>query len=126
MSVLFTDARFNTPARLRARSSTGLWLSVVVHATFLGVLTAIVPTRASERPSRPRSIPVFLLPSTETVKLRPLHLEAPRIPVPLRPVREAVIAKVPEPVAVKPILAKPVQPAPAALLPAKVPAFERP
>src|SRR5206468_2619192 len=58
--------------------------------------------------------------------LRSVRLEAPRIPVPLRPVHEAVVARLPEPVAVKPILTKPVQPAPAALLPAKVPVFERP
>jgi TonB family protein len=124
MSVLFNDARFSAPARPRAGLSTGLWLSIVAHATLAGVL-AVVPTRASEKP-RPRSIPVFLMPSTETVKLRRVSIEAPRVPVPLRPVREAVIAKVPEPVAVKPLVTKPVEPAPAALLPAKVPAFERP
>jgi TonB family protein len=124
MSVLFNDARFNARARPRARLSTGLWLSVVAHATLAGVLT-VVPTRASEKP-RPRSIPVFLMPSTETVKLRRVSIEAPRVPVPLRPVHEAVIAKVPEPAAVKPLVTKPVEPAPAALLPAKVPAFARP
>jgi TonB family protein len=124
MSVLFNDARFNAGARPRARLSTGLWLSVVAHATLAGVL-AVVPTRASEKP-RPRSIPVFLMPSTETVKLRRVSIEAPRVPVPLRPVHEAVIAKAPELLAVKPLVTKPVEPAPAALLPAKVPAFERP
>jgi TonB family protein len=124
MSVLFNDARFNVRARPRARLSTGLWLSIGAHATLAGVL-AVVPTRASEKP-RPRSIPVFLMPSTETVSLRRVSIEAPRVPVPLRPVHEAVIAKVPEPVAVKPLVTKPVQPAPAALLPAKVPAFARP
>jgi TonB family protein len=66
------------------------------------------------------------MPSSETVKLRRVSIEAPRVPVPLRPVHEAVIAKVPEPVVVKPLVTKPVEPAPAALLPAKVPAFERP
>jgi TonB family protein len=124
MSVLFDDARFNARASLRGRSSTGLWLSVVVHATFAGVLTAVVPTRASEKTSRPRSIPVFVLPSTEPVKLRSVRLEAPRLPsppVPSRPVHEAVIAMVPKPVAVTPIAARPVAPAPAPLLPAKTP-----
>jgi TonB family protein len=121
MSFLFEEAELNTRPR---RSSKGLWLSIAAHATFAGVL-AIVPTRASEKP-QPKSIPVFVMPSSETVKLRPVHIEAPRVPVPLRPpVREAVVAKVPEPVAVKPIVTKPIQPPPA-LLPNKVPAFERP
>jgi TonB family protein len=115
MSVLFNDAR----ARPRTRSSTGLWLSVMLHATFAGVLTAVVPTRASERPSRPPSIPVFVLPPTELVKLPSIPLEAPRLPAP--PVPETMVAKVPKP-AVTPIATKPVEPAPAALLPAKAPA----
>ena len=99
----------------------------MVHATFAGILTGVVPIRASERPSRPRSIPVFVLPSTELVKLRSVPLEAPRLPslpVPSRPVHEAVIANVPKPVAVTPIVSRPVEPAPATLLPAKTP--ERP
>ena len=123
MSVLFNDARFNTRARPGPRSGTGLWLSVVVHATLAGVLTAVVPTRASEKAStpRPRSIAVFRLPSTE-----PVRLPAPPVPVPSRPMHDAVIAKFPKPVAVAPIAAKSVEPAPAALLPAAAPALERP
>jgi TonB family protein len=125
MSVLFNHAGCDARAqRPRTRSNTGLWISVMVHATFAGILTAVVPTRASEKPSRPRSVPVFVLPSTELVKLRSIPLEAPRLPslaVPPRPVHEAVIAKAPEPVAVTPIVSRPVEPAPAALLPAKTP-----
>jgi TonB family protein len=128
MSVLlFNGARLDARGHPRAHLSKGLWVSVVVHATFAGVLTAVVPTRASEKPSRPRSIPVFMLPSTEVVKLRSVTLEAPRLPslpVPSRPVHEPVIAKVPKPVAVTPIATRPVEPAPAALVPAKAP--ERP
>jgi len=132
MSVLFNDARFQTGARPRSRSSTGLWLSVAAHITFAGVLVAVVPTRASEKTSapRPRSMPVFRLPSTEPVMLRSIPVEAPRRlsapPVPPRPVHQAVIADVPKPAAVTPISARPVQPAPATLPPAAAPAFERP
>ena len=128
MSVLFSDARFNQHARRGSRSSTGLWLSVVVHATFAGVLTAVVPTRASETTStpRPRSIAVFRMPSAEPVMLPSVRVEATRLPQPKPPMREPVIAKVAKPVAVAPIATKPVEPAPAALLPAAAPAFERP
>jgi TonB family protein len=131
MSVLFTDARINAPARPRSRWSTGLWLSVVVHATLAGVLTAVVPTRASESTSapRPRSIVVFRLPSTEPVTVRPIHVEAPRLPAPPvapRPVREAALAEVPKPIQVAPIAARPVEPPRAAFMPAAAPTFERP
>jgi len=131
MSVLFTDARLGTRARPGPRSSTGLWLSVVVHATLAGVLTAVVPTRASETTSmaRPRSIAVFTLPSTNTVTLPPIRVEAPRLlspPVPVRPVHDVAIADVPKPAAVAPIVAKPVEPVRAALLPAAAPVLERP
>jgi TonB family protein len=126
MSVLFGDARFNTRARAGSRSSTGLWLSVVVHATLAGVLTAVVPTRASETTStaRPRSIVVFRMPSAEPVILPSVRVEAPRLPQPMPTAR--VIANVPKPVAVAPIVTKPVEPAPAALLPAAAPVLERP
>jgi TonB family protein len=134
MSVLFNDARFNTRARARTRSSTGLWLSVAAHFTFAAVLMAVVPTRASEKTSapRPRSMPVFRWPSTEPVRLQPISrsipVEAPRLPAPRllpRPVQQPVIADVPKPAAVTPIAARPVAPAPATL-PAAAPTFERP
>jgi len=128
MSVLFNHAGDARAQRPRTRSSTGLWISIMVHATFAGILTAVVPTRASEKPSRPRSFPVFVLPSTEVVKLRSIPLEAARLPsppVPSRPVHEAaVIANVPKPIAVTPIVSRPVEPALTTLLPAKTP--ERP
>jgi TonB family protein len=104
MSVLFNDARFDTRARPRSRATTGLWLSVVAHATLSGVLLAVVPTQASgESSTSPR-------------------LPAP--PAPSRPVREAAIAEVPKPLVVTPTAAKPVEPAAAIVPPA--PTFERP
>ena len=131
MSVLFNDARFNTRARPRSRSRTGLWLSVAVHATFAVVLTAVVPTRASEKtsPLRPRSMVVFRMPASEPVTLRPARVEAPLLPAPAapsRPMREAVVADVPKPVAPAPIAARLVEPVRAAVLPAAAPVFERP
>src|SRR5262249_27413495 len=130
MSILFNDRRFNTGARPRSRSSTGLWLSVVAHVTFAGVLMTVVPTRASEKTSaqRPGSMPVFRWAPTEPVKLRSIPVEAPRRPAPplAPPVHKAVIAEVPKPAAITPIAAKPVQPAPTTLPPAAAPAFERP
>jgi len=129
MSVLFSDARFSTRARPGSRSSRGLWLSVVVHVTFAGILTAVVPTRASEKTvARPRSMAVFRMPSAEPVIVQAVRVEPPPLPVPrpMPPVREPVIANVPKPVAVAPIVTKPVEPARAALLPAAAPVLERP
>jgi TonB family protein len=131
MSVLFNDSRFDTRARSRSRSTTGLWLSVVGHATIAGVLIAIVPTRASEKSSTPRlrSIAVFRWPSAEPATAPPIHVAAPRLPsppAPSRPAHDVVIAEVPKPVAVTPIAARPVGPAPATLPPAAAAAFERP
>ena len=128
MSILFDDARLST--RPRGRSTTGLWLSVVLHAIFAVVLI-VVPIRASEKPSTPRmrSIGVFILPATELVKLPSAPVVAPRLPVPPappRPMRELARAEVPKPLPVAPIVAKPVEPAPAPLVPAAAPAFERP
>src|ERR1043165_6690689 len=128
MSILFNDARFNTRVHPRSRSRAGLWVSVVVHAVF-AVALIVVPIRASEKPSpRLQSMKVFTLPPTEAVKLPSVPIVAPRIlprPIP-PPVQVARIAEVPKPIAVAPIVAKPVQPAPATLLPAAAPAFERP
>ncbi|HUK35913.1 MAG TPA: energy transducer TonB [Vicinamibacterales bacterium] len=131
MSVLFNDARFNTRASPHSASSTGLWLSVVVHATLAGVLTAVVPTRASERTStrRPRSIAVFTLTSSGPVMLPatrvetlPLHVP----PVPIPPPSHDDVAAVPKPVVVARLAARPVEPVQAALLPAVAAAIERP
>ena len=128
MSILFVDPRLST--RPRGRSTTGLWLSVVVHAIFAVVLI-VVPIRASEKPPTPRtrSIGVFIFPATELVKLPSAPLVAPRLPAPPapRPVRELARAEVPKLLPVAPIVAKPVEPAPAPLVPAAAPApIERP
>jgi TonB family protein len=130
MSVLFDDARLST--RSPGRSTTGLWLSVVLHAAIFAVVLIVVPIRASEKASTPRmrSTRVFILPATKLVKLPSAPLMAPRLPAPPappRPVREVARAEVaaPLPVAplpVTPIVAKLVEPAPAPL----VPAIERP
>ena len=123
MSVLFDDARLST--RPHGRSTTGLWLSVVLHAIVVVVLI-VVPIGASEKPSTPRmrSIRVFILPATELVKLPSAPVVAPRLPAPPappRPMRELARAEVPKPLPVAPIVAKPVEPAPAPLVPAAAP-----
>ena len=125
MSILFDDARLST--RPHGRWTTGLWLSVVLHAIVVVVLI-VVPIRAYEKPSAPstRSRMVFIPPPvTQLVKLPPAPIVAPRIPpppAPPRPVRELVKAEVPKPLPVTPVVAKLVEPAPAPL----VPAVERP
>ena len=124
MSILFDDGRLST--RPLGRSTTGLWLSVVLHA-IVAVVLIVVPIRASEEPSAPsmRSRMVFVLPATELVKLPPVPVAAPRLPAPpapLRPMRELARAEVPKPLPVTKIVSKLVEPAPAPL----VPAVERP
>ena len=124
MSILFDDARLST--RPHGRWTTGLWLSVGLHAIVVVVLI-VVPIRASETPSAPskRSRTVFILPATQLAKLPPAPIVAPRLPPPPaqpRPVRELVKAEVPKPLPVTPVVAKLVEPAPAPL----VPAVERP
>jgi TonB family protein len=121
MSILFDDARLS--ARPTGRWTTGLWLSVALHAIGVVVLI-VVPIRASEKPSAPfkRSRMVFVLPATVRVTL-PAPLVAPRLPPPAppRPIRELARAEVPKPVPVTPVV-KLVEPAPAPV----VPAIERP
>ena len=122
MSILFDDARLS--ARPTGRWTTGLWLSVALHAIGVVVLI-VVPIRASEKPSAPfkRSRMVFVLPATVRVTLPSAPLVAPRLPPPAppRPVRELARAEVPKPVPVTPVV-KLVEPAPAPV----VPAIERP
>ena len=122
MSNLFDDAQLST--RPRSRSTTGLWLSVVLHAIFAVVLI-VVPIRASEKPSTPRtrSIRAFILPATEPVKLSSAPVVAPRLAP--RPMRELASAEMPKPLPVAPIVAKPVETASAPLVPAAATAFER-
>jgi TonB family protein len=124
MSILFDDPRLST--RPHSRWTTGLWLSVVLHA-IVAVVLIVVPIRASEKPSAPnkRSSMVFILPATQLVKLPPAPFVAPRLPAPPTPQRkrELASAEVPKPLPVTPIVAKLVEPAPPAPL---VPAVERP
>jgi len=127
MPILFDDARLIT--RPRGRSTTGLWLSVAVHAIFAVVLI-VVPIRASEKLPAPRtrSIGVFIMPATALVKLPSAPVVVPRLPAPPappRPMPEMARAEVPKLLPVAPIVAKPVEPAPTPLVPA-APAFERP
>jgi TonB family protein len=124
MSILFDDARSST--RPTGRWTTGLWLSVALHA--IGAIVLIlVPIRASEKPSAPRtrSKMVFILPATHLVKLPPVPLVAPRLPappLPRRPIREPARAETPKPL---PVVAKLVEPGPAPPVPAPAPAIER-
>jgi TonB family protein len=127
MSILFDDARLSS--RPYRGWTTGLWLSVVLHAIVVVVLI-VVPIRASEKPSAPsmRSTLVFILPPTALVKLPSAPLVAPRLPAPPapRPIRELARAEVPKLLSVAPIVAKPIEPAPAPLVPVAAPALERP
>jgi len=120
MSLLFDNARLST--RSPGRSTSGLWLSVVVHA-IVGVLI-VVTIGAPEKPPTPRMRPltVFISP----VKLPSAPLVAPRLPAPPTPIRELARAEVPKPLPVTPIVAKPVEPPPQPLVPAAAPAVERP
>ena len=125
MSILFDDARLST--RPHGRWTTGLWLSIVLHALVVVVLI-VAPIRASEKPPAPsmRSRTVFVLPPTQLVKLPSAPLVAPRLPAPPappRPMRELARAEAPKLLPVAPVVAKPVEPAPAPLVPAAV---ERP
>jgi TonB family protein len=126
MSILFIDERSST--RAPRRSTTGLWLSVVVHGIFV-VLLIVVPMRASETASTLRgSIGMFVFPATELVKLPSAAVVAPRLsapPVPPPPVRELARAEVPEPPPAAPIVAKRVEPVPEPLVP-EAPAPTRP
>ena len=125
MSILFDDARLGTSSP--GRWTTGLWLSVALHAV-AAIALIVVPIRASEKPSAPikRSRMVFVLPPTQLVRLPAAPLVAPRLPPPApprpRPVRELVKAEPPKPLPVTPVVARIVEPPPAPL----VPTIERP
>src|SRR5512134_2583455 len=112
MSLLFDDARLST--RSPGRSTSGLWLSVGLHAV-VGVLI-LVTIGAPGKPPTPRARPtrVFLpamLPAAPVV--------TPRLPAPPAPppVRELARARVPEPLPAAPIVTKPVEPPPEPLVP---------
>jgi TonB family protein len=127
MPILFDDGRLST--RPHGRWTTGLWLSLGLHA-IVAVVLIVAPIRASEKRSAParRSRMVFILPAAQLVKLPTAPLVAPRLPAPrpLRPVREVVKAEVPKPLPVAPVVAKAVVPAPSPIVPAATPAVERP
>jgi TonB family protein len=127
MSILFADARSST--RPHGRWTTGLWLSVMLHAIVVLVLI-VVPIRASEKPSAPskRSRMVFILPATQLVKLPPAPIVAPRLPAPPTPQRklEPARAEVPKPLPVTRIVAKLVEPAPVPIMPAVERPIEKP
>ena len=114
MSVLFDDARLST--RAPGRSTTGLWLSVALHAT-VAIVLIVVPIRAFEQPSAPqrRARMVFIMPAAALVTLPPAPLVAPRLPPPPAPQRlpKRARAEAPAPLAVAPIVARAVEPAPA-------------
>jgi TonB family protein len=119
MSILFDDARLST--RSPGRSTSGLWLSVGVHAIVFALIAITIGAPGKPPTPRMRSTRVFLpamLPSAPAV--------TPGLPAPPaqpQPVRELARAEVPEPLPVAPIVAKPVEPPPAPLTPAAV---ERP
>ena len=110
MSVLFDDARLS--ARPRGRSTTGLWISVALHAIVVIVLIAD-PLGASEEPSAPRmkSRTVFVFPAAELAKLPPVALMAPRLPAPAPRVRDLPRAEAPKPLPVAPIVSRAIEPA---------------
>ena len=119
MSFLFDDARLSTHAP--GRWSTGLWVSVVLHAVSAIVLI-VVPIRAFEKPTPPRtrSIEAFILPAAALAKLPapPVVVRRPPLPAPPRPEPEPVRAELPKPLPVAPVVARLVEPPPAPPLPA--------
>jgi TonB family protein len=124
MSILFDDARLST--RPCGRSTTGLWISVVLHAV-VAVALIVDPIRAPEEPSPPRmqSRMVFIFPAPELVRLPSAPVVAPRLPAPPPRMRELARAEAPKPLPVAPIVAKLIEPSPAPLVPVAAPAFER-
>jgi TonB family protein len=121
MSILFADIT-RSGTRPTSRWTTGLWLSVGLHAIVVIVLI-VVPIRASETPSAPStpSKMVFIMPAT--VKLPSVPLVAPRLPPPPAP-RPIARVEPPKLLPVAPIVAKPIEPPPQPLVRAAVP--ERP
>jgi len=109
MSILFGDARLST--RPRGRSTTGLWISVVLHVVVVVVLI-VDPIRASEEPAPPRkrSRTVFILPPAELVKLPSALVVVPRLPAPAPRIREVARAEAPKPLPVAPIVSRAIEP----------------
>jgi TonB family protein len=122
MSILFDDARLTTPRH--GRSTTGLWVSVVLHAV-VTVVVIVDPIRAYETPPAPRkpSKMVFIMPATALVSLPPVRLVAPRLPALPPPKRELIRAEAPKPLPVEPIVARRVEPPPAPIVRVPAPAL---
>jgi TonB family protein len=120
MSILFDDPRVGT--RAHVHGTTGLWLSVALHA-LVAVALAIIPIRAAEQPPTPRkqSIEAFILPATQLVKVSSAPLVAPRF----RRTREVPRAEVPKPLPVAPVVTKLIEPAPVPITPVVIPVVER-
>jgi len=117
MSVLFDDARLRTPAP--GRSTSGLWLSVVVHAVVGVVIVVTIGTPGKPPTPRRQPLKVFLSPVT----LPAAPVVTPRLPPP-PPIRELARAEAPKPLPVSPVVTKPIEKAPEPLVPARV--VERP
>jgi TonB family protein len=122
MSVLFDDARLST--RSPGRSTSGLWLSVGVHAIVVALI--VVTIGAPDKPPTPRerSTKVFLPAMSPSAPVVTPRLPPPAAPPP--PMRELARAEVPKPLPVAPIVAKPVEPPPEPLVAAAPPPVERP
>jgi TonB family protein len=122
MSILFDDARSST--RPHGRSTTGLWISIVLHAV-VTVVVIVGPIGASETPPAPRrpSKMVFIMPATALVSLPPVRLVAPRLPAPPPPKRELIRAEAPKPLPVEPVVASRVEPPPAPIVRVPAPAL---
>jgi TonB family protein len=120
MSVLFADARLST--RSPGRWTSGLWLSVGVHAVVVALI--VVTIGAPEEPPAPRMRPLTVFIAPVTLPSSPVV--TPRLLAPPPPMREPAKAEAPKPLPLPPVAAKPIEPAPAPLVPAAPPAVERP
>jgi len=123
MSILFVDPRVST--HKHGRSTSGLWLSVGVHAIAAGLIAVTIGAPSTPPTPRPRPLKVFLprvtLPSDPVASPR-----LPPPPTPPRPVRELARAEAPKPLPAAPIIAKPVEPIPAPPVPTPPATLEKP
>ena len=122
MAILFDDARVKTP--VRGRSTTGLWLSIGVHAVVLPLIAVTLGMPGKPPAPRARPLTVFIAPVT----LPSAPIVTPRLPdpPPPPPVHELAKAEVPKPVPVAPIVTKAVEPPPPPIVPAAEKPVEKP
>jgi TonB family protein len=114
MPILFDDARLST--RSPGRSTSGLWLSVGVHAIAVALIAVTIAVPGKPPTPRPQPLKVFLSPVT----LPAAPVVTPRLPPPPPPpppVRELARAEVPKPLPVAPIVTKPIEKAPEPIVP---------